>query len=127
MSTRSRPLSPHLQIYKLPLLAKLSISHRISGVGLAIGSLLLAYWLGSAAYSPEAYERAQGLIGSFPGYVALFAWSLAVFYHLSNGVRHLIWDAGHGFDLPTANASSRLVLLSTVVLTVLAWIIGLSA
>jgi succinate dehydrogenase / fumarate reductase cytochrome b subunit len=126
MTSRNRPLSPHLQIYRLPLLAKLSISHRITGVGLAVGLLFLAYWLASAAAGPEAYAHAAGLIASPIGYLLLFGWSVALFFHLSNGIRHLLWDAGWGYELPQAYASARFVLAATVVLTVLTWAIGLS-
>jgi len=126
MSPRPRPLSPHLSIYRLPLLAILSISHRITGVGLALGTILLAYWLGSVAYGPEAYATARAVIGSPIGYFLLFCWSVALFFHLCNGVRHLAWDAGWGFELPRAHLTNRLVLIATAALTVLAWAIGLS-
>lgn len=126
MTSRNRPLSPHLQIYKLPLLALMSISHRITGVALAVGTLLLAYWLGSAAYGPEAYNNAQSFIGSPIGYLLLFGWTVALFYHLCNGIRHLLWDAGWGFELKQAFQSGYVVLGATAVLTVVTWIIGLS-
>ena len=126
MTSRNRPLSPHLQIYRLPLLAKMSILHRMTGVALAIGTLLLAYWLGSAAYGPDAYAQATALIGSPIGYLALFGWTVALFYHLSNGIRHLLWDAGWGFELPQAYKSGYFVLAATAILTVITWAIGLS-
>jgi succinate dehydrogenase / fumarate reductase, cytochrome b subunit len=125
MTTRNRPLSPHLQVYKLPLLALMSITHRITGVALVLGTLLLAYWLAAAAYGPAAYARAVSLIGSPIGMLLLFGWSAALFFHLSNGIRHLFWDTGWGYELPQAYKSGRIVLVSTAVLTVLAWIIGL--
>ena len=126
MTSRKRPLSPHLQIYKLPLLAILSISHRLSGVALAAGTLLLACWLGSVAAGPQAFDTIQGFVGSPLGYVLLFGWSVALFYHLSNGIRHLVWDAGFGFSLPQAYRSGRIVLVATGLLTALAWIVGLA-
>lgn len=126
MSSRSRPLSPHLQIYRFPLLAVMSISHRITGVALAVGALFLACWLGSAAYGPEAYGRMNDFLGSWLGYLLLFGWSVALFYHLCSGIRHLVWDVGLGFALPDAHRSSFAVIVATIVLTVATWVIGLS-
>jgi succinate dehydrogenase / fumarate reductase cytochrome b subunit len=126
MTSRNRPLSPHLQVYRLPLLAILSITHRATGVALAVGTLLLVYWLGSAAYGPAAYAAASGLIGSPIGILLLFGWTIALYYHLSNGIRHLLWDAGWGFEIPQAYKSGQIVLGATAVLTVVTWAIGLS-
>lgn len=126
MSTRNRPLSPHLDIYRLPLLAIMSISHRITGVGLVIGLFALAWWLCSAAGGPESFATAQAVFGSFLGKLFLFGWTVALFYHLSHGIRHLLWDTGWGFELPQAYLSARVALIATVVLSVLAWIIGLA-
>jgi len=126
MTSRTRPLSPHLQIYRLPLLAIMSITHRATGVALALGTLLLAYWLGAAAYGPKAYATAAAVIGSPIGLLLLFGWTVALYYHLCNGIRHLVWDIGRGFEIPAAYASGRLVLVATVVLTVVTWAIGLS-
>ena len=121
---RSRPLSPHLQIYRLPLLALLSISHRATGVLLTAGSLVFVYWLAAAAHGPEAFAQAQGMLGSIPGRVLLFGLSFSLFYHLANGIRHLFWDAGLGFELRTAHASGIVVIVAAVVLTLLAWGLG---
>jgi len=121
-----RPLSPHLQVYKLPRTALLSITHRITGVGLAVGTLLLTWWLVAAATSPAAYERAQHFIGSFFGLLLMFGWSLALYYHLCNGVRHLVWDAGKAFELSEADRGNQIVIGAAAVLTVLTWIIGLA-
>jgi succinate dehydrogenase / fumarate reductase cytochrome b subunit len=126
MAAPNRPLSPHLQIYRWQWTMTLSILHRITGVALGVGSLLLVYWLTAAATGPEAYARAQGFIGSWFGLLLLFGFSLALFYHLSNGIRHLFWDAGRGFELKTAYASALAVLVAAVVLTGIAWVIGLS-
>jgi succinate dehydrogenase / fumarate reductase cytochrome b subunit len=123
MTTRNRPLSPHLQIYRLPLLALMSITHRITGVGLVVGLFVLAWWLCAAAGGAASFNAAQGLLGSFLGKFFLFCWSLALFYHLSHGVRHLLWDSGWGFELDKAYLSARVALVATVVLTLLAWII----
>ena len=122
-----RPLSPHLQVYKLPLTAVKSITHRITGVGLAVGTLLLVWWLVAAATGPEAFARAQGFIGSFFGLLLMFGWTAALYYHLCNGIRHLVWDAGKSFELTDADRNNKVVLGATAVLTVLTWIVGLIA
>lgn len=103
----------------------LSILHRMAGVALGFGSLLLVYWLASAARGPAAFVQAQGFVGSWFGILLLFGFSVALFYHLSNGIRHLFWDAGRGFELKTAYGSGLAVLVATAVLTALAWIVGL--
>jgi succinate dehydrogenase / fumarate reductase cytochrome b subunit len=126
MPESARPLSPHLQIYRPQLTSMLSISHRMAGVALAVGTLLLVYWLVATASGPDAYAQAQAFIRSWFGMLILFGWSVALFYHLCNGIRHLFWDAGYGFELKAAYASGYAVLAGTVVLTVVAWMIGCS-
>ena len=126
MASANRPLSPHLQVYRFQWTMALSISHRITGVGLALGTLLLVYWLAAAAAGPEAFATAQAVIGSFLGRLLLFGWTFALFYHLCNGVRHLVWDAGYGFELDTAYRSGLVVIAASVVLTLLSWILGYS-
>lgn len=126
MARSNRPLSPHIQVYRWQWTMALSILHRITGVALGVGSLLLVYWLTAAATGPEAYARAQGFVGSWLGLLLLFGFSLALFYHLANGIRHLFWDTGRGFELKTAYASGLAVLVAAVVLTGLAWVVGLS-
>jgi succinate dehydrogenase / fumarate reductase cytochrome b subunit len=126
MAAPNRPLSPHLQVYRWQWTMTLSILHRITGVALGVGSLLLVYWLTAAATGSEAYARAQAFVGSWFGLLLLFGFSVALFYHLSNGIRHLFWDAGRGFELKTAYASALAVLVATAVLTGFAWVIGLS-
>ena len=127
MTSDDRPLSPHLQVYQPQLTSVLSIMHRLTGVALAVGTLLLVYWLVAAAAGPEAFAGAQAFIGSLIGYLLLLGWSAALFYHLANGIRHLFWDAGMGFELENAYRSGWAVLIATAALTVLAWIIGLAA
>ena len=127
MSTGSRPLSPHLQVYRPELTSVLSILHRIAGVALAVGTLALLWWLISAAAGPGPFAAAEAVIGSGAGRALLFGWTLALFYHLCNGIRHLFWDAGYGYDLDTAARSGWAVMFATLVLTVIAWGIGLSA
>jgi succinate dehydrogenase / fumarate reductase cytochrome b subunit len=122
----SRPLSPHLQIYRPQITSTLSILHRFTGIALSFGTLLLVWWLAAAAAGPAAFARVQGFIGSPLGYLLLFGWTLALFFHLVNGVRHLAWDAGYGFDLPTVHRSGRATVILAVVLTLLAWVLGLT-
>lgn len=123
----SRPLSPHLQIYRPQLTSVLSILHRGTGVALAVGTLLLVWWLVAAATGPAAYATAQGFIGSWLGLLLLLGWTFALFFHLCNGIRHLGWDAGYGFELKTAYQSGWAVVVAAAALTVLAWIVGLAA
>lgn len=124
MGTNDRPLSPHLQVYRPQLTSVLSILHRITGVALAMGGLLLVYWLVAAASGPEAFATAQALIGSFFGQLFLFGWTFALFYHLCNGIRHLSWDIGLGLELPMVAMTGWSVVGASVALTLLAWIVG---
>ena len=126
MSSQNRPLSPHLDVYKLPLTGIISISHRITGVGLSVGTLLLACWLMAAATGAESYATINGFLGSWVGMILMFLWSFAFFFHLCNGIRHLIWDTGRGLDLADVEKSAKSVLIATAVLTVLTWIIALA-
>jgi succinate dehydrogenase / fumarate reductase cytochrome b subunit len=127
MSAHNRPLSPHLQVYRLPLTAVMSISHRATGVALSAGTVLLVWWLLAAAAGPDAFAVAQGVLGSWFGLLVLFGFTAALMYHLCNGIRHLFWDAGYGFELETAEKANMMTLGGTVVLTVVAWIIGFAA
>jgi succinate dehydrogenase / fumarate reductase cytochrome b subunit len=97
MASQNRPLSPHLQVYKPQITSTLSILHRLTGVGLGLGMLLLAWWLIAAAVGAEAFETAQGIFGSLIGRLILLGFTLAFFYHFANGIRHLVWDAVYGF------------------------------
>lgn len=121
-----RPLSPHLQIYRLPLAAVLSITHRITGVALSLGLVLLTLWVTSAATGPQAYESMTACMGSWFGLLVLFGFSVALFFHLCNGIRHLVWDSGRSFDLADTARGNIIVLLGTAVLTVAAWFLALS-
>ena len=124
MSVSNRPLSPHLQVYRLPLTAITSILHRATGVALGIGTLLLVWWLMAAATGGGYFEFVQGIMGSWIGLLILFGFSFALFFHLCNGIRHLFWDSGYGFEIATAEMATKLVIASSVVLTVLAWILA---
>jgi succinate dehydrogenase / fumarate reductase cytochrome b subunit len=124
MATDNRPLSPHLQVYRPQLTSVLSILHRITGIALAVGTLLLFWWLIAAATGPTAFDNVQSFIGSFVGRILLFGWSFALYYHLCNGIRHLLWDTGRGFEIGTAYASGWLVVVASAVLTVISWVGG---
>jgi len=121
-----RPLSPHLQIYRPQLTSVLSIMHRFTGLALAVGTLLLAWWLVALASGEGPYSAALGFIGSWLGKLLLLGWSFAVFFHLANGIRHLFWDAGYGFEIKTTYASGWVVVAVSALLTVVAWGLGLS-
>ncbi|MEQ8334983.1 succinate dehydrogenase, cytochrome b556 subunit [Nisaea sp.] len=124
MSVSNRPLSPHLQVYKPQLTSITSILHRATGVALAVGTLFLVWWLMAAATGGSYFGYMQGIMGSWIGLLVLFGFSFALFYHLCNGIRHLVWDAGYGFELETAYLSGKLVFAASAVLTVLAWILA---
>jgi succinate dehydrogenase / fumarate reductase, cytochrome b subunit len=119
-----RPLSPHVQVYRWPISMALSIAHRATGVGLGLGTLLLTWWLVAAATSDVAFAQVQWFVGSVIGMLMLFGWTLSLFCHLFAGIRHLVWDAGYGFDQPWYDRSAWGVVIATVVATLLLWIIG---
>jgi succinate dehydrogenase / fumarate reductase cytochrome b subunit len=121
MEKRERPLSPHLQIYRPQLTSVLSITHRTTGIALAAGTLVLVYWLLAVATGAEAYASAQALLGSWIGRIVLLGFSFSLFFHLCNGIRHLFWDAGFGFELKTTYASGYTVIIVSVAMTVIAW------
>lgn len=120
-----RPLSPHLQVYRWPVSMALSILHRVTGVALGVGTLMLTWWLVAATGSDDAFDRAQWFMGSAIGLLLLFGWSVAMIFHFFSGIRHLVWDAGFGFDSPTYNTTGWGVLIATGVCTVLVWAVGL--
>jgi succinate dehydrogenase / fumarate reductase cytochrome b subunit len=127
MSPGSRPLSPHLQIYKPQITSVLSILHRFTGVALVGGVLLLVWWLIAAAAGPDAFVTVQSVMGSWIGRLVLFGFTFSLFYHLCNGIRHIVWDAGYGYGLPAAAASGWTVVAASVILTVAAWVAGYAA
>ncbi len=124
MATTQRPTSPHLQIYKWAPHMVLSILHRASGVALGGGTLLLAWWLIALATGPEEYALFQTCLHSVFGKIVMLGFTLALMLHLSNGIRHLFWDMGKGFEIETTARTNIAVFLSTVVLTAVAWIVG---
>lgn len=123
MANGARPLSPHLSIYRWPITMTLSILHRVTGLALSAGFLVLTWWLAAAATGGSSYEAVAGLLGSIPGRVLLVGMTFAFFFHLANGIRHLVWDLGLGFEIRQANASSWAVIAATVLATALFWLV----
>jgi succinate dehydrogenase / fumarate reductase, cytochrome b subunit len=120
----ARPLSPHLQIYRPMLTTIMSIVHRITGAALYVGSLLLAWWLIAAASGPNAYAVFQSVASSVIGRIVLFGYTWALIHHMLGGVRHLIWDTGHGFGAAEREWLTRANLIGSIVLTIILWIVG---
>ena len=127
MSSANRPLSPHIQIYRPQLTSVMSILHRITGIILAIGSILFAFWLSSLAFYHHFAFAIFDFLVSFLGRLFLFAWTLALFYHLCNGIRHLFWDVGKGFEMKQVYKSGWITVAATLILTSVVWIIGYAA
>ena len=121
MATRERPLSPHLQVYRKQVQMMTSITHRITGVALAVGILGLVWGLLALAAGPERWAGFTACAGSPPGLLVLFGFSWALAYHFINGVRHLVQDAGNGFAIPDFIRSSWISIVGSIVLVVLAW------
>jgi succinate dehydrogenase / fumarate reductase cytochrome b subunit len=117
----ARPISPHLQIYSPLVNMMSSIVHRITGVALYFGTLLLAWWLVAAAAGPGAYAYASWVFNSPVGLLVLFGYTWALFQHMFGGIRHLIWDTGRGFDLSTIDRLCWFSLAGSISLTVLVW------
>ena len=123
-SGAERPLSPHLQIYRPMLTMMMSIAHRISGASLAVGFLLLAWWLVAIAAGPEAYATVSRFFAGIPGRTLLFLFSWALIHHMLGGIRHLIWDTGHGLDKTSIELFAWATIIGSTTLTVLLWIVG---
>lgn len=118
---KARPLSPHLQIYRLPLPAILSITHRMTGVILSTGTLLLAAWMVALAQGPESFAIAMMIVGHPLGQLVLFGYSAALFYHMCNGIRHLNWDRGAGLEIESVYRSGKFVIGAAIILTAALW------
>jgi succinate dehydrogenase / fumarate reductase cytochrome b subunit len=122
-----RPTSPHLTVWRWHATMLTSILHRVSGCALYGGALILAGWAISLAFGPEAYACYMGVMGSWFGKLVLLGLTAAIFYHTANGIRHLVWDAGIGFDVKLADLTSVVVLAFTVAATAATWIIAAMA
>jgi succinate dehydrogenase / fumarate reductase, cytochrome b subunit len=121
----SRPLSPHLQIYRPQITSVLSITHRATGIALSVGTLLLVWWLMAAANGPEAFSHVSAFVKSWFGILLLLGWTWSLFYHLLAGMRHLVWDAGYALELPQVELGGWIVVGGSIGLTILAWIVAL--
>jgi len=122
MSNQDRPLSPHMSVYRWPITMTLSILHRLTGAGLSLGFVVLALWLSSASSGKEPYTETIDLLSSTVGRLVLIALLFSFFFHFCNGVRHLVWDTGRGFERQQSNVSAGLVIVMTVVLSFVFWL-----
>lgn len=124
-SAPQRPLSPHLQIYRWPITMTVSILHRVTGGALYVGTLLMAWWLLAAASGPDAYATVQWFMGTPIGLIVLFGYTWALMHHMLGGIRHFIWDLGHGLEPGTRNTIAWANIVGSAALTLLIWIVGL--
>ena len=125
LMARERPISPHLQVYKPQITSVLSIFHRITGVALTFGLILLVAWIFTLSLGEEYFEYFVMFIKSWFGLLILFGFTFALNYHLCNGIRHLFWDAGYGYEIETVHKSGLAVLVVSFVLTILIWYLAL--
>ena len=116
---RPRPLSPHLQIYKPQITSILSIFHRLTGISLSIGSFIIVAWIVSLSMGVESYSYFMSVVDNWFIQTIIFGFAFALFYHFSNGIRHLFWDAGLGFELKSVYISGSIVVLNAIILTTL--------
>ena len=123
MSTDGRPLSPHLTIYRWPISMVLSILHRMTGVAMSVGLFMFVLWLEAIAFDAISYDRLKSVLDSFVGQALLLGWSFSFFFHLANGIRHLVWDTGRMFEKHQADRSAWFVLVAAVVMTAGCWIV----
>ena len=122
---RERPISPHLQVYKPQITSVLSIFHRITGLALTFGLILLVAWIFTLSLGEDYFEYFVMFIKSWFGLLILFGFTFALNYHLCNGIRHLFWDAGYGYEIETVHKSGLAVLGVSFVLTILIWYLAL--
>ncbi len=123
MNKTGRPLSPHLSIYRWPITMTLSILHRGTGVALSVGLIALVLWLQSIASGAGSYQTIMGWMDTVAGKLLLLGWTYAFFFHLSNGIRHLFWDAGLGFELRQATISAWTVVTASILMTAVYWLL----
>lgn len=121
---RERPMSPHLTVWRWHITMASSIAHRVTGVALYVGALIAAGWAIALASGREAYAGYQALLGSPIGLIVMFGLTVCFFYHLANGIRHLVWDAGHGLDVKSANASAAFVFAFAAAASIAAWVVA---
>lgn len=124
MANAQRPLSPHLQVYRWSVTMASSILHRATGTALGLGTVWLAWWLIAAATGGDAFDVVQAFSGTVVGRLLLLGFTWALMFHLLNGIRHLVWDVGRGFEVKTATISGWLVVGGSFVLTLGAWVLG---
>jgi succinate dehydrogenase / fumarate reductase, cytochrome b subunit len=124
MHTDNRPLSPHLMIYKLQMQTVLSGIHRGGGLLLCLGMVFLVIWLVAVAAGPESFQTAQAWVGSIIGRLALFVFTLTLFFHLCTGIRHLMWDFGVGLEIETVLKTGYVAIFAAIGLTLLAWVLA---
>ncbi len=120
----SRPLSPHLQIYKPMFTMMMSITHRLTGVALFFGSVLFVWWLTAAAHSDASFNLVQGFFHHWFGRLILFGFTWALIHHALGGIRHFIWDVGKGFELKTVELMAKLNLAGSIIFTILLWVLA---
>lgn len=120
-----RPMSPHLQIYDLPITARLSVLHRGTGAVLFAGMVLLVIALAVAAGGEASWETARGILFSWFGKLVLFGFTVSLYYHFCNGIRHMWWDLGRGLELSDTDKSQKVVLAATAALTIITWLLAL--
>jgi succinate dehydrogenase / fumarate reductase cytochrome b subunit len=121
---RARPLSPHISIYKPTLTMMMSIAHRITGAALYFGTAILVWWLIAAASGPNAYAKVQWFMGSIVGQVILFGYTWALIHHMFGGIRHFVWDTGHGYGPTEREWLVRVGLAGSVATTIVLWLVG---
>ena len=124
MTQRERPLSPHLQVYRWQITNTMSILNRVTGVALAAAAIGLAWWLVAVALGPQAYAQSRGVMASPIGVIAMLGLSFCLIYHTLNGLRHLLWDIGYGYEIPKVYATGWTVVALTVVATLALWFLG---
>lgn len=122
-----RPLSPHLQHYKLPLTAYLSVAHRACGIVNSLAIVLLVLLIASAAGTPSDYQFMSGIANSWFGKLMFFGFTVTLYYHMANGIRHLFWDTGRGLELEDARKSGNVCLIAAAVLSVVTWMVALAS
>tara|TARA_B100000949_G_scaffold97022_1_gene86628 strand:+ start:440 stop:826 length:387 start_codon:yes stop_codon:yes gene_type:complete len=124
MNDSKNPLSPHLQIYRWQISSLISITHRITGILNFLGLIFISAWISSAGIGENFFEFFSVFLKSFIGRFILIGFTWSISYHLLSGIRHLFWDLGYGYEIKTANFSGILVILSSLILTIVLWMIG---